>query len=40
VLLELAEQIDRGLVYDRELPAVARAVDEVLASFRHRPYRG
>ncbi|MCZ2817868.1 hypothetical protein [Modestobacter sp. VKM Ac-2984] len=39
MLRELAGQIDRGLVYDRELPAVARAVDEVIAAFRRRPYR-
>jgi len=39
VLRELAGQIDRGLVYHRELPEVARAVDEVIAAFRRRPYR-
>jgi hypothetical protein len=39
VLRDLAGQIDRGLIYDRELLAVARAVDEVLASFRRRPNR-
>ncbi|MGY5884449.1 hypothetical protein [Modestobacter lacusdianchii] len=39
MLRELAGQIDRGLMYDRELPAVARAVDEVIAALRRRPYR-
>ena len=39
MLRELAGQIDHGLIYDRELPVVARAVDEVIAAFRRRPYR-
>ncbi|GAB4080764.1 hypothetical protein GCU67_04290 [Modestobacter muralis] len=39
VLRELTGQIDRGLVYDRELLTVARAVDEVIAALRRRPYR-
>jgi hypothetical protein len=40
MLRELAVQIGRGLIYDRELSVVARAVDEVIAAFRRRPYRG
>ncbi|MFQ1001984.1 hypothetical protein [Modestobacter sp. SSW1-42] len=39
MLRDLAGQIDRGLVYDRELLTVARAVDEVIAALRRRPYR-
>ena len=39
VLRDLAGQIDHGLVYDRELLAVAHAVDEVIAALRRRPYR-
>jgi hypothetical protein len=39
LLHQLAGQIDRGLVYDRELAAVARVVDEVIAAFRRRPNR-
>lgn len=39
LLQQLAGQIDRGLIYDRELTALARAVDEVIAAFRRRPYR-
>jgi hypothetical protein len=39
LLHQLAGQIDRGLVYDRELAALARAVDEVIAAFRRRPNR-
>jgi hypothetical protein len=39
LLHQLAGQIDRGLVYDRELAAVARAIDEVIVAVRRRPYR-
>jgi hypothetical protein len=39
LLHQLAGQIDRGLVYDRELATVASAVDEVIAAFRRRPHR-
>jgi len=39
VLRDLTGQIDRGLVYDRELLTVARAVDEVIAALRRRPHR-
>lgn len=40
VLQELAHQLDRGLLYDRNLLAVASALDEVLTAFRRRVRRG
>jgi hypothetical protein len=36
LLRELSRQLDRGLVYDRDLPGVASALDEALAAFRRR----
>jgi hypothetical protein len=36
LLRELGRQLDRGLVYDRDLPGVANALDEALAAFRRR----
>ncbi|WP_139306770.1 hypothetical protein [Modestobacter sp. DSM 44400] len=36
VLRELSRQLDRGLLYDRDLPGVASALDEALASLRRR----
>jgi hypothetical protein len=40
VLLELSHQLDRGTVYDRDLPAMAGALREVLTSFERRTRRG
>jgi len=39
-LHELSRQLDRGAVYDRDLPVVAGALREVLASFNRRARRG
>ena len=36
-LRDLARQIDVGLVYDRDLPAMAEQLDQVLAALRRRP---
>jgi hypothetical protein len=36
LLRELGRQLDRGLVYDRDMPGVASALDEALAAFRRR----
>jgi hypothetical protein len=36
VLRELSRQLDRGLVYDRDMPGVASALDEALAALRRR----
>ena len=40
VLLELSRQLDRGLLYDRDLPLVAGALRQVLASYERRTRRG
>jgi hypothetical protein len=40
MLIELSRQLDRGAVYDRDLPVVAGALREVLASFERRTRRG
>lgn len=39
LLQQLTGQIDCGLIYDRDLTALARAVDEVIAALRRRPHR-
>jgi hypothetical protein len=36
VLRELARQLDRGLLYDRDLPRVSGALEEALAAFQGR----
>ncbi|MGZ4641018.1 MAG: hypothetical protein ACXVX8_02735 [Blastococcus sp.] len=36
LLRELSRQLDRGLVYNRDLPGVAGALDGALAAFRRR----
>jgi hypothetical protein len=36
LLRELSRQLDRGLVYDRDMPGIASALDEALAAFRRR----
>lgn len=38
-LHELTDQIDRGLVYDRDLPALAGALEEATAALSRRPAR-
>jgi hypothetical protein len=40
VLLELSHQLDRGALYDRDLPVVAGALRDVLASFERRTRQG
>ena len=37
-LTQLADQLDRGLVYDRDLPALAQALDEATAALARRPW--
>jgi hypothetical protein len=39
-LLELGRQLDRGAIYDRDLPIVAGALRDVLAAFERRARRG
>jgi hypothetical protein len=39
LLGELAGQLDDGLVYDRDLPALVRALEPVLRSYRRRARR-
>lgn len=36
-LLDLAKQVEVGKVYDRDLPALAEAVDAVIAALSRRP---
>jgi hypothetical protein len=36
LLNELARQLDDGRVYDRDLPALGRAMEPVLRTYRHR----
>jgi hypothetical protein len=36
LLRELSRQLDRGLLYDRDMPGVAGALDEAIAAFRRR----
>ncbi len=36
-LAELVDQLDRGLVYDRHLPDLVRAINEVLMAMERRP---
>jgi len=36
-LAELVDQLDRGLVYDRHLPHLVRAINEVLVAMERRP---
>lgn len=38
-LAELVDQLDRGLVYDRHLPHLIRAINEVLVAMERRPSR-
>jgi len=38
-LAELVVQLDRGLVYDRHLPDLVRAINEVLVAMERRPSR-
>ena len=40
VLLELAAQIDRGRLYDRDLPALTDALQQVLDALHRRPGLG
>ena len=40
LLLELSRQLDRGALYDRDLPVVAGALREVFAFFERRTRRG
>ena len=37
-LTHLADQLDRGLVYDRDLAALAQAMDEATAALARRPW--
>ena len=39
-LIELGRQLDRGAIYDRDVPIVAGALREVLAAFERRTRRG
>jgi hypothetical protein len=39
-LLQLSRQLDRGAIYDRDLPIVAAALREVLAAFERHTRRG
>ncbi|RBY74614.1 hypothetical protein DQ238_21665 [Geodermatophilus sp. TF02-6] len=39
LLNELASQLDNGRVYDRDLPALGRALDPVLQAYRRRARR-
>ncbi|TYP81166.1 hypothetical protein BD833_12619 [Blastococcus xanthinilyticus] len=39
LLGELVGQLDDGRIYDRDLPALARALQPVLESYRRRAYR-
>jgi hypothetical protein len=36
LLIELVRQLDDGRVYDRHLPALARAMEPVLSTYRRR----
>lgn len=36
-LAELVDQLDRGLVYDRHLPDLVRAINELLVAIERRP---
>ncbi len=36
-LAELVDQVDRGMVYDRHLPHLVRAINEVLVAMERRP---
>jgi hypothetical protein len=36
LLRELSRQLDRGLVYERDMPGIVSALDEALAAFRRR----
>ena len=38
VLNELAEQLDTGALYDRDLPELTGALNQVLDAFGRRPY--
>lgn len=38
VLTELAAQLDTGAIYDRDLPALTSALNDVLAAFARRPH--
>jgi hypothetical protein len=38
VLLELARQLDDGLVYDRDLGELATALSAVLEAYSRRPF--
>jgi hypothetical protein len=40
MLRQLSQQLDRGILYDRDLPVVAGALREVLASFERRTRQG
>jgi hypothetical protein len=40
VLMELSRQLDRGLLYDRDLPVVAGVLCQVLVSFERRTRQG
>jgi len=37
VLRELADQLDRGAIYDRDLPELTAALNDVLTAFERRP---
>ncbi len=38
LLLELARQLDDGRIYDRDLPALATALNAALVAYTRRPY--
>ncbi|MGY1618874.1 hypothetical protein ACI797_19205 [Geodermatophilus sp. SYSU D00691] len=38
LLVELADQLNDGRVYDRDLPALARALQPVLEAYRRRAH--
>ena len=38
LLAELAGQLDDGRVYDRDLPGLARALEQVLEAYRRRAH--
>jgi hypothetical protein len=37
-LTQLADQLDRGLIYDRDMAALAQAMDEATAALARRPW--
>lgn len=37
-LTQLADQLDRGLIYDRDMVALGQAMDEATAALARRPW--